>query len=56
MFTGRYPHETGIQNNSHQGFDVEKYPMMGAICREAGYDTGYTGKWHLGSAPEFNVK
>jgi len=21
--------------------------MMGAVFREAGYDTGYTGKWHI---------
>ena len=47
MFTGHYPHATGIQTNSKKGFDVEKFPLMGALFRDAGYDTGYTGKWHI---------
>ena len=47
MFTGRYPHETGIQDNAAKGFDVKKYPMMGKIFRDAGYDTGYSAKWHI---------
>jgi len=46
MFTGRYPHETGVQNN-RGSVDVEKYPIMGKVFKEAGYDTFYTGKWHI---------
>ena len=47
MFTGRYPHETGIQNNDRVAVDVGKFPTMGTYFRQAGYDTGYVGKWHL---------
>ena len=47
MFTGRYPHETGIQNNERVPFDVGAFPTMGTYFRQAGYDTGYVGKWHL---------
>jgi len=45
-FTGRHPHETGVQGNS-DAFDVEKYPMLGKVFKDAGYDTGYTGKTHI---------
>lgn len=47
MFTGRYPHETGIQNNDRVAFDPRKFPTMGTYFQAAGYDTGYVGKWHL---------
>lgn len=47
MFTGRYPHETGIQNNDRVPFDVRAFPTMGTYFRQAGYDTGYVGKWHI---------
>ena len=47
MFTGRYPHETGIQTNSRNQIDVKKFPCMGTVFKQAGYETGYTGKWHL---------
>lgn len=43
--TGRYPHETTVTYNT------ETHPVD-AICgatffREAGYDTGHVGKWHI---------
>ena len=47
MFTGRYPHETGVQNNDHVPYDVGRFPTMGTYFRTAGYDTGYVGKWHV---------
>ena len=47
MFTGCFPHETGIQNNERVAFNVKKFPTMGTYFRTAGYDTGYVGKWHL---------
>ena len=60
MFTGRYPHETGVQDNSG-AFDVEKFPMLGKVFKDAGYDTGYTGKTHIRfstsrSNPRFSEK
>jgi arylsulfatase A-like enzyme len=61
MFTGHYPHETGIQTNSSerdpilpkdrkmgtQKIDPDKFICMGRIFREASYDTGFFGKWHM---------
>jgi len=47
MFTGRYPHETGVQNNDLSKLDIGRFPIMGTLFRAAGYDTGYVGKWHV---------
>ena len=47
MFTGRYPHEVGIQSNETGEIDHKEFPSLGTIFREAGYETGYAGKWHL---------
>lgn len=48
LFTGHYPHQTGVETNSDIKLPVaEKYRNMGAIFRDAGYDTGYLGKWHM---------
>jgi choline-sulfatase len=46
-FTGRYPHETGVQNNDKVGVDTDRFPIMGKIFMDAGYDTGYSGKTHI---------
>jgi len=46
IFTGRYPHETGCQKNSRGSLDPDEFPNMGTYFKEAGYDTGYVGKWH----------
>ncbi len=46
MLTGRYPHNHGVMQN-----DVllePSVPCLGDICHQAGYATGYFGKWHLG--------
>lgn len=47
LFTGRYPHEMGIQNNADPKVDPVEFPSMGNIFKNAGYITGYFGKWHL---------
>lgn len=48
IFTGRYSHEIGIQDNKFGArVDPEKVPCMGHIFFENGYSTGYVGKWHL---------
>ena len=47
MFTGRYPHEVGIQFNENKKIDPVEFPTIGTIFTKAGYETGYVGKWHL---------
>lgn len=54
MFTGRYPVETGIQTNAtaegkpeEHAPEPKEFPLMGKLFRDAGYRTGYFGKWHL---------
>lgn len=49
VFTGRYPHQTGVTMNAtpRDGFDPAKFKCLGRYFREAGYDTAYSGKWHL---------
>ncbi|HUT46449.1 MAG TPA: sulfatase-like hydrolase/transferase [Sedimentisphaerales bacterium] len=47
MFTGHYLHETGIQTNAKEKIDPDKFICMGRIFKEAGYDTGFFGKWHM---------
>lgn len=46
QLTGRYAHNHGVvQNDLILDADV---PCLGTICGNAGYETGYFGKWHLG--------
>jgi choline-sulfatase len=47
IFTGRYPHELGIQANENKKIDPTQFPTLGTIFKNAGYETGYVGKWHL---------
>lgn len=44
MHTSRMPHEIGVDHNS-MSIDPT-IPISGQVFREAGYDTGYAGKWH----------
>jgi len=47
MFSGRYPHETGVLSNDDLNVDVSGFACLGTLFRNAGYETGYVGKWHL---------
>ena len=50
MFTGRYPTETGVVDNSdltRVHLDPHKFPIMGKIFHRRGYNTAYFGKWHI---------
>ena len=45
LHTSRTPHELLVDHNS---MSIEKsIPISGQVFREAGYDTGYSGKWHM---------
>ena len=46
MFSGRYPHETGIINNSHKGEWLKFNNSLPWYLKQAGYRTGYVGKNH----------
>jgi arylsulfatase A-like enzyme len=49
LFTGRYPHETGVTRNSASTsrMNSKEFVCMGNLFRAAGYQTAYFGKWHL---------
>ncbi|NQV36099.1 MAG: sulfatase-like hydrolase/transferase, partial [Phycisphaeraceae bacterium] len=49
IFTGRYSHETGVTKNAHPegGQLAPEFVCMGTYLKKAGYQTAYSGKWHL---------
>jgi len=47
MFSGRFCHEVGNQTNNQRAIDPERFPCLGRVFRDAGYDTGFFGKWHM---------
>jgi arylsulfatase A-like enzyme len=49
FLTGRYSHLNGVANN-HTPFPMENVTYA-ALLRQAGYTTGYFGKFHHGSQP-----
>lgn len=56
MFTGRYPHATGVPAND---LPLDRtIPTIADRLNKAGYRTGYVGKWHLGGKgkPEWAPK
>lgn len=49
LLTGRWPWQTGVDDN---GLTLrEDEVTLGKVFRDAGYATGYIGKWHLGDTP-----
>ncbi|OHB74965.1 MAG: hypothetical protein A2Z25_17860 [Planctomycetes bacterium RBG_16_55_9] len=47
MFTGRYPHQTGVQTNEGPKLDPAEFLFMGKLFKDSGYETAYFGKWHI---------
>jgi arylsulfatase A-like enzyme len=51
FLTGRYPHQHQVRGNgSSETFDRQERTFP-ALLHEAGYRTGYIGKWHIGDNP-----
>ena len=52
-YTGLMPHEHGLTFNLRaEEKDIKADFMLGAIFRDAGYKTGYSGKWHINISPD----
>lgn len=49
--TGRSPYRDGAQAGAPEKI-MRQHPTLGEAFQEAGYATGFFGKWHLGKEPE----
>ncbi|HEV8130290.1 MAG TPA: sulfatase-like hydrolase/transferase [Acidobacteriota bacterium] len=61
LLSGRYPHRTGVMGNvearESAGQSAPLDPQissLGKIFSQAGYQTAYFGKWHLGNGPRLH--
>jgi N-acetylglucosamine-6-sulfatase len=49
FLTGRYPHAHGVVDNVDRSPLSHRLVTFPRLLHDAGYETGYVGKWHMGN-------
>jgi arylsulfatase A-like enzyme len=52
ILTGQYPHRNGITDNSERGEQSHRIVTFPKLLHDAGYRTGFFGKWHMSHADD----
>ena len=48
LLTGQYPHTHGVVDNTDRSPLSHRLVTFPRVLHDAGYETGYVGKWHMG--------
>ncbi|WP_165075508.1 sulfatase-like hydrolase/transferase [Paludisphaera rhizosphaerae] len=51
IMTGKYPHAHGIVDNTERSPLSHRLTTFPKLLHDAGYATGFVGKWHMGNDP-----